>query len=191
MYVNIIRVPSDEDWILARNNGRTTMGLKNKDSVLSGEEKIRMLLSEHSTIRSLVCQWEWVDLPSWASVHITRHKIGIEHYVQTQRNDRQNEYDRRKAPQDSPVIHKCIANAQAIINVSKVRLCAQASKETGLAWRIFLQQLSLCSKEIAGLCVSSCVYRNGICPEVYADCKFRETDYFMEVASKYRKLFDA
>jgi len=189
MYINLKKIPSEDLWVIARQNARCTMGLPEKANEVSPREKQKMALSEHSPIRSLTYIWEWVDLPSWVSVHFTRHKIGIEHWVQSQRNDRQKNYDRNSAPQDSPVTHRCIANAQAIINISRVRLCTQASIETRMAWSMLLDELLIVSPELASLCVPNCVYRNGICPEVYAKCRFRETDCFMEAVSKYRKLF--
>ena len=189
MHVNIIKTPSDLDWIIARRNGRTTMGLPENPNIVSSQEKQKMFLSEHSPIRSLAYVWEWVGLPYWVSVHFTRHKIGIEHWVRSQRNDRQKSYDRNSAPQNALVAHGCTANAQAIINISKVRLCTQASTETAKAWMMLIQQLSMYEPELINLCVPSCVYRNGICPEVYGGCKYRETSHFVDVVSKYRKLF--
>ena len=50
--------------------------------------KKKILLAEHSPIRLMQFAWKWSDLPYWVSVHIVRHKIGIEHFVSTQRTDR-------------------------------------------------------------------------------------------------------
>lgn len=47
-----------------------------------------MLLAEHSPIRKLIISWKWYDLLSWVSVHLVRHKFGVDHWVRTQRTDR-------------------------------------------------------------------------------------------------------
>ena len=107
----------------------------------------------------------------------------------SQRNDIQREYDRRKAPQDSPVNHRCIGNAAAIINISQKRLCLTASSETRIAWGMFLRELQEVSPEIVQLCVKPCVFRNGICPEVFSDCRWNHTDNFKKELSDYVKLF--
>ena len=61
--------------------------------------------------------------------------------------------------------HECEANAQAIINISKKRLCKQASPETRQAWQMFLDELQEYEPELYLMCVPECVYRNGFCPE--------------------------
>lgn len=119
-----------------------------------------MLLAEHSPIRKIIVCWKWVGLPSWVSVHFVRHKIGIEHWVQSQRTDRTG-IERSNLPQGALVTHECEANAQAIINISRRRLCMQASPETRGAWRAFLEALKEHEPELAKACVPDCVYRGG------------------------------
>ena len=185
MNVNIIYTPTEEDWLRARNNALTTQR-KQSDKIPSSELKKRMIISEHSPIRDLKVVWEWIDLPYWVSVHLTRHKIGIDHYVSSQRNDIQKLYDRRKASQDSPVNHRCSANFQAILNISRARLCLNASTETRAAWNLFLEELFDYEPELVGLCVKPCIYRNGICPEVFKPCGYNKTDHY----KLYQKVYN-
>lgn len=124
-----------------------------------------ILQSEHSPIRSLMYTWEWENLPSWVSVHFARHSVGWTPFVQTQRNDRQSDFDRRKAPQDTPVLMRVTANAQSIINVSHVRSCKKAAEETQEAWQMFLDALEPIEPALVMRCVPKCVYRNGLCCE--------------------------
>ena len=43
---------------------------------------------EHSPIRTQMFWIEVLGIPSFASVHFVRHKIGVEHFVSTNREDR-------------------------------------------------------------------------------------------------------
>ena len=185
--VNILQYPSDQDWLMVRNNALTTKRM-NSTEVPSSKLKTKLLFSEHSPIRSLEYIWEWVDIPYWVSVHFVRHHEGITHFVSSQRNDIQKVYDRRKAPQDSLVNHRCVANAQAIMNIAKSRLCINASTETRFAWFQFLQALKDHSPEIVSLCVPPCVYRNGICPEVFKPCGYNKSNVFKSSLEIYTEL---
>ena len=181
--VNLLKYPSEKDWLFAKNLALGTVGKESEISPTS-EWKTKLLRSEHSPIRSLVYSWEWTDLPYWISVHYVRHKIGIEHFVSTQRDDRQTTHVRGESPQSYPVTHRCVANAQAIINISKVRFCSKASKETTDAWSMLLRSIKPFSPELANLCVPSCVYRNGICPE-FQSCNWNKSYIFKCILEDY------
>lgn len=185
MKVNIIYTPTEENWLRARNDALATQR-KQSDKIPSSELKKKMIFAEHSPIRDLKVVWEWIDLPYYVSVHFSRHHQGIEHFVSSQRNDIQNLYDRRKAPQDSLVNHRCSANFQAILNISRARLCLNASKETRTAWNLFLEELFDYEPELVGLCVKPCIYRNGICPEVFKSCGYNKTDHY----KLYQKVYN-
>jgi hypothetical protein len=187
--VNLIKYPTDEDWKIVRNNALTTQR-KYSDVIPSSKLKTKFLFSEHSPIRSLEYVWEWIDLPSWISVHFVRHHEGITHFVSSQRNDIQKLYDRRKAPQDTPVNHRCIANAQTILNISKARKCTNASAETRLAWEEVLMEINSVTPELYSLCVKPCVYRNGICPEIFKPCGFNKTTKFDEESIAYLNIIN-
>ena len=58
----------------------------------------------------------------------------IEHIVTTKRTDRTG-VSRDELEQGSLVNHECDANAQALINISRKRLCHCASPETRKAWQ--------------------------------------------------------
>lgn len=60
--------------------------------------------------------------------------------------------------------HEFEANAQSIINISRKRMCFQASKETREAWREFLDELEIKEPELRLCCVPEGIYRGG-CPE--------------------------
>ena len=169
-------------WREVADAARTTVGLEKGQGAPSSAWKRRMLLAEHSPIRQLSVQWKWSGLKYWVSVHFVRHKVGIEHFVRTQRTDRTGT-DRDQVAQSATVDHECLANAQAIINISRKRLCHQASPETQEAWRTFLQALATVEPELASVCVPECVYR-GFCPEIKC-CGYSETEDYRKTMSAY------
>lgn len=172
-------------WRDIANSARTTIGLEAGDKEVSSEWKKRMLLCEHSPIRKLKVSWKWKELPYWVSTHFVRHKYGVEHWVSTQRTDRKG-IDRNLLQQDSEVIHEAEANAQAIISISRRRLCQCASVETRTAWLEFLGTLVASEPELYAVCVPDCVYR-GHCYE-YTTCGYSETPAYQKQLEKYRRV---
>lgn len=152
-----------------------------KESV-SSKLKYQLLYAEHSPIRVLQFRWIWKNLRYWVSVHLVRHKYGIEHFVKSQRVDRTGEI-RDTKPQDAPVDHMCIANAQAIINVSRKRLCKLASPETRTAWEYMLEDLCDIEPELVSVCVPECIYR-GFCPEANS-CGYDATSGYKSKRNAY------
>ncbi|HRR35074.1 MAG TPA: thymidylate synthase ThyX [Kiritimatiellia bacterium] len=170
-------------WRDVADAARTTIRMVEGDKDPSSAWKRRILLSEHSPIRQLTFKWKWVNLPYWVSVHFVRHKIGIEHFVSTQRTDRTG-VDRTEMPQSAPVDHECFANAQAVIFISRKRLCRQASPETTAAWKLVLNEIKHLEPELFSVCVPECVYR-GFCPE-FKSCGYVNTDAYKEALAAYR-----
>lgn len=190
MKVEIIRAPTDADWLDVRNSALRTQR-KHTDETPSPALRLKMLCSEHSPIRGLVYRWVWHDQPYWVAMHIRTHSVGISQYISSQRNDVQHLYDRRQAPQDAPVEHECYANAQAILGISRSRTCFNASKETRQSWEMLLDALVDVSPELARLTVPPCVYRNGICPEVFRPCGYNHSRKFVTEAEAYKAIFDS
>ena len=171
-------------WREVANSCNTTIGKEAGVKEPSSQWKRRLLMSEHSPIRQISIKWKWNDLMYWVSVHLVRHWLGIVHWVSTQRSDRTG-VSRNDLPQGSFVIHEAEANAQAIINISRKRLCTCASKETREAWQSFLEELKDSEPELYSVCVPECVYR-GFCPEFYS-CGFHKTESFTIRLEEYRK----
>jgi hypothetical protein len=172
-------------WSSVLNSARTTVGKDPIKKDPSSMWKKKILLAEHSPIRLLIVNWQWTNIKYWVSVHFVRHKIGIEHFVKTQRTDRTGK-SRDDIPQLAPVNHECTANAQAIINISRKRLCSQASKETREAWEMFLNGLSTHEPELVSVCVRECIYR-GSCYEL-TPCGYSDTEDYQNKLKKYRSL---
>ena len=134
MKVEILRHPTDEDWQRCKMLAMNTIGKRDWSGNVTEEWKRKILKADHSPIRTLMFTIR-MEVPYWVSVHFVRHKFGVEHYVSSQRNDRQSNYDRTKAPQDATVTHIMDINAQELIQMARMRLCGQASKETREAMR--------------------------------------------------------
>lgn len=172
------------DWQEVKDSAMTTIG---KDAGLkpSSEWKRRILLCEHSPIRQLIVKWKWLDLMSWVSVHFVRHKYGIEHWVRSQRPDRAGErLNRNNEPQGSLIEHESEANAQAIINISRRRLCKMAMPETRDAWETVINELHNHEPELAMASVPDCIYR-GYCYE-YVSCGYFKTHTYELELERYR-----
>ena len=186
--VQMITYPTDADWLLVRNAALET---QRKQSTKTPDFELRQkyLMAEHSPIRELWYRFRIIDIPSWNSVHLVRHHEGILHFVSSQRNDIQKLYDRRKAPQDAPVNHRISVNAQALINISKARTCLCASAETRNLWLKVIETIGEVSPEIYPFLVPPCIYRNGICPEVFKPCGYNHTPSFAQRCADYYDMF--
>ena len=182
MFVKLLKIVGT--WRDIANSARTTIGQEAGEGEPSSEWKRRMLLCEHSPIRKLHISWKWFALKYWVSVHFVRHKFGIEHWVRTQRTDRTGN-DRNVIEQGALVQHEIEANPQAIINISRKRLCMQASPETRDAWKKALMLLEYDEPELFKVCVPDCVYR-GWCYE-YNSCGFHLTQEYQDMVKKYRR----
>lgn len=85
------------------------------------------LEARHSPIRAVVYRVYLYNVPYHIHVHLVRHHIGVQFYVQSQRvlgDDK-----RGKLPQDAPVHVMFDANAEALMNMASKRLCKCAAKE--------------------------------------------------------------
>lgn len=161
-------------WREVKDLARATIG-KEGGQDPDSSWKLRILFAEHSPIRQLKYTIRFYDIPYWIAMHFARHKVGVEHYVSTQRDDRTGE-DRDSKPQDAPVMYTMVADAQAIINISKVRLCNQAHVETRKAWEKAILEIRKIDPELAMVCVPQCVYR-GFCPE-FKPCGYVKSDWY-------------
>ena len=179
-----IRIIVPDRWIDVKAAARSTVGMDGGGNYPSETWKKAILLAEHSPIRKITAKWKWFNLPYWVSVHFVRHKFGIEHWVSTQRTDRTGT-DRTQKTQDAPVTHECEANAQALINISRKRLCNQAAKETREAWQNVKNGVAEFDPVLASVMVRECIYR-GFCPEMKC-CGYVNTPEYLAELKEYRR----
>lgn len=184
MYID--RFQHEDNWQDIKNATLNTIG-KDNGVYPKTEWKTKLIRAEHSPIRKMKFSWRWVNIPYWVSVHLVRHKIGIEHFVKTQRSDRTG-VNRNELSQGSLVSHECEADAQALINISRKRLCNCASKETRDAWQLVKNEVEKVEPELANYMRRECVYR-GYCPEFYP-CGYSKTEAFQKELEEYRNGCD-
>ena len=170
MEVKLLKFPTEQDWLWVKQCTLNTVGkkLKSNSRVVDFEWKQKLLASEHSPIREL---WFGIkmDIPYFVSTHFVRHHIGVNHYVQSQRDDRAGGL-RSEKPQTAMVSHIMSINAQELVFMSHKRLCKQASVETRKVMKMICDEVLKVCPEFKGLLVPQCVYRGGICSEMFP-CK--------------------
>lgn len=163
--VELLRYPTEESWRWAKTCTLNTIG-KISLSAPTEEWKRKLLKAEHSPLREL---WFGIrmTIPYYVSTHFVRHHIGVNHYIQTQRNDRQKLYDRAQAPQGALVSHIMSVNAQELVFMSHKRLCNQADAFTKAVMKEIVRQVLVVCPEFEEVLVPLCKYRNGKCTEFY------------------------
>ena len=169
--VELIRTPTKEDWERCKMLALNTMGKKYTGSEVTEEWKRKMLKAKHSPIRTLMFTIK-IAVPSFVSVHYVRHKIGVEHYVQSQRNDRQSNYDRETAPQNMMVSHIMDINAEQLMFMANRRLCGMADKTTRYIMTLICKEVEKTNPEFLGNLIPMCEHLHE-CPE-FSSCGYYE-----------------
>ena len=118
---------------------------------------------EHSPARTQIFWIEMHGISSFVSVHLVRHKIGVEHFVQSMRDDTRGKGDENRY---TPVLHSMLINAQSLINLSRKRLCNNAHRETVAVMQAVKLAVGGEDPALAKYMVPECVYRGGICHEI-------------------------
>lgn len=173
-------------WEWAKRAALRTVGKKPKTTQPTDQWKADMLLAEHSPIRAVTYYISIDNIRQWVSVHLVRHWLGFLPFVHTQREDRRKiDLKRDELPQGALNDMDIIANAQALINVSRKRLCACASKETREAWQAVKDSIAEVDSVMADKMVKNCVYR-GFCPEGDNCCGYSHTIQFIKDLDEYR-----
>nr|DAG93827.1 MAG TPA: Thymidylate synthase complementing protein [Crassvirales sp.] len=173
-------------WQRALNAARRTIGKPPIDKIPSQSWEAKMILAEHSPIRLVEYDWTWEDIKQWVTAHLVRHHNGCEKFVHSQRGDRRKlDVPRDELPQGSLNDMDMTANVQAIINISRKRLCSCASPETREAWRQVIEEIRKVDPVLADKCVPECLYR-GFCPEFMSPCGYSKSKKFEEDLAKYR-----
>lgn len=152
-------------WQEVLNAARFTQRKEPLDKEPSDEFKLRMIRAEHSPLRALMYTIDFYDIPYYVTVHLCRH-VHAQPFVSTSRPDIDGTMKPREEQKKSdPVNMRLLVNAQEIINISRVRLCNKAERETFLWWREAMRELMRIEPLLARACVPNCFYR-GFCPEI-------------------------
>ena len=163
MKVSILKHPTDEDWMLCKRCALVTVG-KEPITPPTDEWKHKILDARHSPIRTLEFCFLLEDIPYYVSTHLVRH-VHAQPFVRSQRNDRQDNYDRNEAPQNAPVNMIWYMNAEELMIVANKRLCGQADTMTRELVRQICDEVTKVNPEFSNLLVPMCGYRSGKCDE--------------------------
>lgn len=182
----------DVNWKKIKSACMTTISKDAGDKEPSDTWKRKLLLCEHSPVRRGTVSWKWPEIPYAISTHFARHHEGCEKFVATERTDRTG-VPREERSQMNPVMMEMDANIQALINISKKRMCTGADPTTRLYWKAVWEAIKEYDENIAWAMVPECI-RDGGCPE-YQPCglfeKFAEgltKEELMDVKTRYDKF---
>lgn len=154
--VEMLRHPTGDDWMFAKRCALVTMGLRPVNPP-SAKWMRDILEARHSPIRELHFAFLIENLPSWVATHFSRH-VHAQPYIGTQRNDRQDRYDRDEAPQGAMVPMIWTMSAEELMTVANKRLCGKASEETRYVARAICEEVIEADPEMAPLLVPNCMY---------------------------------
>lgn len=194
-------------WDEAYRAALATMGIDSKDKEPSFQWKVRSLMAEHSQCKLVQFCLSFKNLRQWCGIHYLRHMHTLP-FIHSQRVDRRDldEYvekvmsilsdDIKHAPdfnkrdylfQGEANDQDFYVNAQTLVNISRKRLCACASKETREAWQMVKDLMQEIDPAVAHCMVRQCVYR-GFCPEMRPACKHDHSIQFKFELHDYRSV---
>lgn len=183
-----IEIEEITDWKRVVNAARFTVKKEPLDHEPSTAFKKAIILAEHSPLRLLEFDIRVYDVPKYVIMHLVRHNQGIEKFVSTSRPDRNKEpIPRHEQRADDLIDCQFSVNAQALINISKVRLCKRAEKATRNLWWRVVAKLHDIEPELAEACEPQCIYR-GLCPEMKS-CGYADTALFKTTRKEYEIYF--
>lgn len=157
MEIKLTKYPDENDWIECKRRALWTSGFKQVITLPDIRWKERILKARHSPIRWLRFSFDLIDVPYWVTVHLVRH-VHAQPYVQSQRNDRQDEYDRNTAPQGAPVNMIWDMNAEELMVIANKRLCRKASPETRAVVEEMCRLVRAQCPEFEDVLVPMCAY---------------------------------
>ena len=95
-----------------------------------------------------------------------------------------------RADRYTPVNLSLLINAQSLIDMAKLRLCAQAHRETREVFQSLKDEVAKVDPDLAKMMVRKCVYRGGLCGEPRS-CGFNDTPGFLKELSEYSQSFSS
>ena len=163
--VEIIACKRVTDWALVYDAARATQAKIAISKEPADEWKEKIMRAPHSPIRCLQYFIQF-RCPYFVHVHLVRHHEGVQWFIGSQRNDRQDKYDRRSARQDTPVLVSMLVNADALKFISRRRLCAKADPDTRRVWTAIVEAVGKIDPIVAKYCQPECWWQNGVCDEL-------------------------
>lgn len=163
MKIELLEYPTEKDWMEAKRRALVTVGKKPVNAP-DNEWKRKILYARHSPIRYLRFSF-YLEIPYYVSVHLARH-VHAQPYIRSQRNDRQDAYDRCAARQDALVAMIWDLNAEELMAVANKRLCLKADPATRKVVERMRECLLDVAPEVCDMMRPMCVYTGGMCHEM-------------------------
>lgn len=197
-------------WKYALDAARFTQGKPMLDKEPSEGFIRKAIMAEHSPIKLVQYRVIIHNLQQWVGVHLLRHDYMLP-FICSQRSDRNESVEvmarrisgelidiiqkeqpdfnpRNLLPQGTCNDHMFWLNAQTFINISRRRLCHEASRETRMIWNMIVEELSKVDPILPKFLVPMCVYR-GFCPEM-TSCGYCMTKDCAEKTYIYRNQIE-
>jgi hypothetical protein len=153
-----VTVTKITDYELMNEACGTTIGKEN-----TSPDPLSIYKAEHSPIRTQMFKVNMVGIPTFVSAHFVRHKIGVEHFVKSNREDRKGDGEANRLTSVNHLFH---ANAQALINMARKRLCFMAHRTAREVMAHIRQGVSEHDLPLAHAMVPDCIYRGCVCYEL-------------------------
>lgn len=122
--------------------------------------KPKVIITKHSDLDEAFSV-QLINIPTFVSIHLVRHVTTVP-FVKSKHIDRDGDGTEDR---HTPVNHRFLANAEALINMARRRLCFQASPETREVMKMIKEAIREIDPDLACIMVPNCVYRGGLCPE--------------------------
>lgn len=172
------------DYRFVGDRARTTINLDGGDKAISENYMYKMYRCEHTPIRCRKFLVSFINIPYSLAMHFVRHNQGVIPFVSTGRDDRvEVNADTIRDRDNIPVRLDLECNAQALINISRKRLCKQAHRNTIKAWKIVKELMREIDLPLYANMVADCVYRGG-CFE-YKPCGYADSNDFAKEFAKH------
>lgn len=166
MKVTLLKSPSEADWWGAKQRALVTIGKKPVIAPHVGWKR-SSLEARHSHIRYLMYSFLIEGIPSNTATHLVRHHVGVQPYVSSLRNDRQDKIDGDTAPRNTPVDMIIDLNAEALMTLANKRLCMKAAPRMRQVVQMMCRLVEGSEPEVwKGLLVPMCEYHGGVCHEM-------------------------
>ena len=153
--VNVTKLTNEE---LARLACQYTIHSQSKTAITL----FRLYQMGHSPIRTQKFLVELIGIPHSVAMHLVRHTVGIEHFIQTYRPDRGAEVEQTRS---TPQNHMFICNAESLINMARKRLCFKTAPETCKVMHEVKHGVGSLDPDLEYHMVPECIYRGRICHE--------------------------
>ena len=185
--INIkITIKKITDWDLVYREALYTQGKSPKKQFPSEEWKERTVKAQHSPLRCLQFIIDIEEVPNFVHNHLVRH-VHLQPFIRTMREDLTG-ISSDKITRNTYNNGSYMINAQEFLNVTYLRSCFKASKETRETWDSVVEKMNKIEPILSKYAVKNCI-RLGYCAE-YSPCKYiNSEDYKIKLDRDWETSF--